>query len=134
MYKLIIKTEKDKEVIDITEKVNDFLKNERIGEGVVNLFLTHTTAALTTADLDPGGTELDYLEAFEKIIPKLNYRHPHNPSHMPDHILASLIGSSLSLPFLDNKLVLGIWQRVVLFEFDGPKKREIIISLINSSN
>jgi len=134
VYKLIIKTEKDKEVIDITEKVNDFLKNERIGEGVVNLFLTHTTAALTTADLDPGGTELDYLEAFEKIIPKLNYRHPHNPSHMPDHILASLIGSSLSLPFLDNKLVLGIWQRVVLFEFDGPKKREIIISLINSSN
>src|SRR5947207_12774152 len=55
---------------------------------------------LTTADLDPG-TDLDMLDAFEKLIPHLNYRHPHNPAHVPDHILASLIGPSLVLP-LEN--------------------------------
>jgi len=129
VFELTVKTKKNKEVIDITDRINDFLKEKKIKEGIVNLFLTHTTAALTTADLDPGGTDLDYLEALEKIVPNLNYRHPHNPRHMPDHILSSIIGTSISLPVFDNRLVLGVWQRVVLFEFDGPRQRQIIISL-----
>jgi secondary thiamine-phosphate synthase enzyme len=59
--------------------------------------------------------------------PKLNYRHPHDPSHVPDHILSTLIGTSLSVPVEDGKLRLGKWQRVVLFEFDGPQEREVVV-------
>ncbi|TSC54399.1 MAG: hypothetical protein LiPW16_48 [Microgenomates group bacterium LiPW_16] len=95
------------------------------------MFLTHTTAALTTADLDPG-TDLDILDAFWEMIPKLKYRHPHDPSHVPSHILSSLIGTSLTLPFENKKLVLGTWQRIVLIELDGPREREIVISLAAS--
>lgn len=123
MVELIIKTTKAKEVVDITDKIQEATKIEN---GVINLFLTHTTAALTTADLDPGGTDLDYLEALEKMVPKLNYRHPHDPEHMPDHILSSLIGTSLTLSVQNSKLVLGTWQRVVLIEFDGPRERRIL--------
>lgn len=126
---MTIKTTKQKEILDITEEINDELGRIKAKDGVCHLFLAHTTAALTTADLDPGGTDLDYLEALEKLIPKLQYRHPHDPNHMPDHILSSLIGASLTLPVKNGKLVLGTWQRVTLMEFDGPRERKILITI-----
>jgi len=124
-----IKTKKNKEIVDITEIINDFLKNEKKDNGLVYIFVLHTTCALTTADLDPG-TDLDMLDAFEKIIPQLKYRHPHNPSHVKDHIMSSIIGTHLILPFENKKLVLGTWQRVVLVELDGPREREIYLKII----
>lgn len=123
---LVVETKRQKEIVDITDLINDALE---IKNGLCNLFLLHTTAALTTADLDPG-TDLDMLDAFEKLIPKLNYRHPHDPSHVPDHILSSLIGTSLTIPAENGKLKLGTWQRVVLIELSGPKKREIVINYV----
>lgn len=129
MLRIIIKTQKKKEVIDITNKVNEEIEKLEIKEGVCNLFVTHTTCALTTADLDPG-TDQDYLDAFEKLIPKLEYRHPHDPQHTPDHILSSLIGTSITLPVGNGKLILGTWQRIVLIEFAGPQERQIVLNLI----
>lgn len=125
---LNIKTTKTKEVIDITQEVNNLIKESGKENGLINIFVTHTTSAVTTADLDPGGTNQDYLDAFLKIAPDLNYRHPHDPSHMPDHILSSMIGTSITLPFNNSKLSLGTWQKVILIEFNGPKDRKIIVT------
>lgn len=124
MRRLTIKTGKKREVLDITDEVESQLS----GSGLCHLLVLHTTAALTTAELDPG-TDLDMLDAFEAMIPKLRYRHPHNPAHVPDHILSALIGTSLSLPFAKGKLLLGTWQRVVLIELDGPRPRELALSI-----
>lgn len=129
MQQLSIKTHKKREVLDITDTVEDLLSAhypER--SGICSLLILHTTAALTTADLDPG-TDLDMLDAFEAMIPKLRYRHPHNPAHVPDHILSALIGTSVVLPFKNAKMILGIWQRVVLIELDGPRERELIATV-----
>jgi thiamine phosphate synthase YjbQ (UPF0047 family) len=68
------------------------------------------------------------LDAFEKIIPKLKYRHPHDPGHVADHILSSIIGVSLPIFFVKKVLILGNWQNIVLAELNGPKKRKIIYS------
>ena len=127
MEKIIIKTSKKKEIIDITGLVKDLVKKEDFRNGTVILFLTHTTAALTTADLDPG-TDLDMLDAYEALIPKLQYRHPHDPTHVPAHILSSLIGTSLTLLVENGEFILGAWQKIVLVEFDGPKDRKFAIS------
>ncbi|GIW66954.1 MAG: hypothetical protein KatS3mg095_0852 [Candidatus Parcubacteria bacterium] len=129
MTKIIIKTKKQKEVIDITDKVNEILVKQETENGLVFLFALHTTCALTTADLDPGADK-DYLTAFEKITPKGNYLHPHNPEHFPDHFLSSLVGTSLLFPFENKELILGTWQRVILIEFDGPREREIVVRVI----
>ena len=129
MQRTTVKTRKKREVLDITDTVEALLhKNHSQGPGIVNLFILHTTAALTTADLDPG-TDLDMLDAFEAMIPKLRYRHPHNPAHVPDHILSTLIGTSVALPFERGKLVLGTWQRIVLIELDGPHERNLTITV-----
>jgi secondary thiamine-phosphate synthase enzyme len=128
MQRVTVKTRKKREVLDITDLIEDRLVSSPMSTGVCNLLVLHTTAALTTADLDPG-TDLDLLDAFEAMVPKLRYRHPHNPAHVGDHIMSALIGTSVSLPFETKKLLLGTWQRVVLIELDGPREREIALSI-----
>ncbi len=129
MEKIIINTKDKKEIVDISEEIENILANKENKNGLVNVFIAHTTAALTCADLDPG-TDKDMLDAFSEIIPKLSYRHPHDPSHVGDHIMSSIIGSSVTIPYKNAKLILGTWQRVILVEFDGPKSRNIIIKVI----
>ena len=129
MNRLSVTTRKKREVLDITDLVEEQLGKNGSASGVCHLLILHTTAALTTADLDPG-TDLDMLDAFEAMIPKLRYRHPHDPAHVPDHILSALIGTSITLPFEKKKLLLGTWQRVVLVELDGPRERELALSIL----
>jgi secondary thiamine-phosphate synthase enzyme len=127
MKTLLISTNQKREIINITDKIQDLVTESKIENGICHLFVLHTTAALTIADLDPG-TDLDMLDAFEKIIPKLKYRHPHDPGHVADHILSSIIGVSLPIFFVKKVLILGNWQNIVLAELNGPKKRKIIYS------
>lgn len=103
MERLTIQTHQKREIIDITDEVQLALASKT---GVCHLTVLHTTAALTTADLDPG-TDLDMLDAFEALIPKLCYRHSHDASHVPDHILSALIGTSVMQPVEKGQLVLG---------------------------
>jgi secondary thiamine-phosphate synthase enzyme len=133
MHRLTIKTHKKREIVDITEQLESLLwKQYGDKTGVCQLSVLHTTAALTTADLDPG-TDLDMLDAFEHLIPKLQYRHPHNPEHVPDHVLSALIGTSLTLMLDRGLLLLGTWQRVVLIELDGPRERELVMAFVETS-
>jgi secondary thiamine-phosphate synthase enzyme len=122
-----VSTKRKREIVDVTELCRDQLAKPKVTTGVCHLFVLHTTAALTTADLDPG-TDLDLLDAFEAMVPKLKYRHPHNPAHVGDHILSSLIGTSACFPVKDGEPMLGAWQRIILVELDGPRKRDIVIT------
>lgn len=126
MRKFKVPTQRKREIVDITEQIEELLPD---ASGVCCLNVLHTTAALTTADLDPG-TDLDMLDAFEAMMPKLRYRHPHDPTHVPDHILSSLIGTAVTLPVQAGSLVLGTWQRVILVELDGPRERELVLNLL----
>lgn len=125
---LTVESTQNKEVIDITEKINNFISGQKISHGLVALFVTHTTAALTTSEVGEG-TEEDLLEVVQKIIPKINFRHGHNPAHAPDHMIGSIIGPSLTLPIEEGKLVLGIWQKAVLLEMNGPRTLNIICKI-----
>jgi secondary thiamine-phosphate synthase enzyme len=129
MPHLTIATHRKREIVDITGQVQKHLPG---ASGICCLNVLHTTAALTTADLDPG-TDLDMLDAFEAMMPKLRYRHPHNPEHVPDHILSALIGTALTLPVDSGSLVLGTWQRIILVELDGPRQRELTLHFLKSA-
>ncbi|NIT04566.1 YjbQ family protein [Candidatus Saccharibacteria bacterium] len=133
MEKITVTTKKPKEIIDITNEINRKLKSENASSGLCHLFASHTTCALTTADLDPG-TDQDMLDAFEEMVPKLPYHHPHNPSHVGDHIMSSVLGPSVTIPVENGQLVLGTWQRVVLIELYGPREREVIVSFLKEED
>jgi len=117
-------THKKREILDITGDIQKRLLAQSAGDGICFLNVLHTTAAITTADLDPG-TDLDMLDAWDAMVPHLHYRHPHNPAHMPDHILSALIGTSLTVPYSQRRLMLGTWQRIILVELDGPRTRQV---------
>ena len=127
MKTITITTKKKDEVVDITETVENLLQEMKAQSGICVVFVAHTTCALTTADLDPG-TDLDFLNALRRMLPHISYRHPHDPSHTPDHILSSILGPSLAIPYQDGQLLLGIWQRVILVELDGPRQRTLHVS------
>jgi len=124
IMELAISTQRNREVIDITDQVQNFVKPDSLA---LNIYAAHTTCAVTTADLDPG-TDLDLLDAVWEMIPKLKYRHPHNPAHVPAHLASSIIGPSVTIPVQDGKLVLGSWQRIILIELDGPRQRQLVVT------
>jgi secondary thiamine-phosphate synthase enzyme len=124
---ITVATKKKDQVIDITETIETRLRDAPGESGVCVVFAAHTTCALTTADLDPG-TDIDLLNALRRLLPQLSYRHPHDPSHTPDHILSSLIGPSVAIPYQNRRLMLGTWQRVILIELDGPRQRTVHMS------
>lgn len=120
---LTIKTKDNRQVVDITDQVQKMV--DKTAKAIV-VYVAHTTCAVTTADLDPG-TDLDLLDAVWGMIPKLKYRHPHDPSHVPAHLASSIIGPSITVPVADGKLVLGTWQRIILVELDGPRERDLAV-------
>jgi secondary thiamine-phosphate synthase enzyme len=127
MRTFTVTTREKDQVVDITDTVEGYLRDEKNADGLCSLFVAHTTCAITTADLDPG-TDLDLLETLRHLLPKVSYRHPHDPAHTPDHILSSLLGPSLIIPYAQRRLLLGTWQRAILVELDGPRQRVIHLS------
>jgi len=97
METLRIETKRLKQVVDLTEKVHTIIQKRHFKEGVCSLFLPHTTAALTTGEVGEG-TDEDLLEVAEQMIPKIRFRHAHDPSHAWSHMAASIFGASLHLP------------------------------------
>ncbi len=127
MRQLQVKTSSKNQVLDLTEQIQAELP--QAGSGAVLVLAAHTTCSITTADLDPG-TDPDFLNALRRLLPEMRYRHPHDPQHTPDHILASLIGPSVLIPFDRRRLMLGAWQRIVLVELDGPRERNVYLSFL----
>jgi secondary thiamine-phosphate synthase enzyme len=126
---LRISTGSLKEIVDLTERIQTLVRRAKMREGLCALFVTHTTAALTTGEIGEG-TEQDLLDVAEQIIPSIRFRHAHDPSHAWSHMAASILGPSLSLPVADGHLALGTWQSVMLVELDGPRERTVYVTLL----
>lgn len=126
---LQVSTERLKEVVDLTERVQSSITRAKMREGLCLLFVAHTTAALTTGEVGEG-TEQDLLDVVEQIIPSIRFRHAHDPSHAWSHMAASLLGPSLTVPVADGQLALGTWQSVLLIELDGPRERTVYLTLL----
>ncbi|MGD9730172.1 MAG: secondary thiamine-phosphate synthase enzyme YjbQ [Nitrospiraceae bacterium] len=124
-----VATTRAKEAVDLTDRVTDAIAAAGIQEGLCVLFVAHTTAALTTGEVGEG-TEEDLLEVVEQVIPRIRFRHAHNPSHAWSHMASSLLGPSLSIPVAQGRLTLGTWQSILLIELDGPRRRDVHMQLI----
>lgn len=125
--KLPITSQTKREAIDITDEIEQHLP---AGNGLAHIYAQHTTCAIATLDIDPGMKE-DFLDAITDFLPRKQWRHPHDNSyeHVSAHILGSIIGPSVSVPFQNGHLQLGMWQHVFLIELDGPRERKLIISI-----
>jgi secondary thiamine-phosphate synthase enzyme len=133
---LSLKTTKKFEISDITRNIIIVVTKSKITNGLVNVWVPHTTAGLIVNENDHDLWK-DILSAMMKIIPlKANYHHNAKYSHLSReqnahaHILSCIIKSSLSIPLKEGKMVLGTWQSILFFEFDGPRTRSLQIQIL----
>ncbi len=124
------------DIINITEKVQDRVERERFQQGLVSLFVSGSTAALTTMEYEPGLIQ-DLKDFLETTIPS-NRRYRHDDRWGDDngfsHLRASLLGPSLQIPVGAGKLQLGTWRQIVLLDFDNrPRRREILIQMMGET-
>jgi secondary thiamine-phosphate synthase enzyme len=121
------------DIHDVTGAVSSAVAASELTSGVVTLFVVGSTAALTTIEFEPGAVA-DFNRLFEEIAPRdAEYDHHQRwgDDNGSSHVRASLLGPSLTIPFVDEALSLGTWQQVVLVEFDTRgRKRDIVIQVV----
>ncbi|MDO8578863.1 MAG: secondary thiamine-phosphate synthase enzyme YjbQ [Dehalococcoidales bacterium] len=130
--RLSLQSKGNNDIIEITPHVERLLTETKLLAGSVTVFVTGSTAGITTIEHEPG-LLLDFKAAWERIVPE-NIDYEHNRAwedgNGHSHVRASLLGASLVVPFNDKKLVLGTWQQIVLVDFDNrPRSREVVVQV-----
>jgi len=131
--KISLQSKGDCDIIDITPRVEQQVAEADIKDGIVTVFVSGSTAGITTIELEPGLIS-DFKNMWERIIPtNIPYNHDRawDDGNGYSHVRASLLGASLIIPFNNKKLALGTWQQIVLIDFDNrPRSRQIILQVM----
>lgn len=130
MLEIALESSANKEMIDITMQVERKLREEALENGVLTLFVPHTTAALTINENADPDVQKDILGYIQKLVPK-NSGFSHAEGNSDAHILTSFFGSSLQVIVENGSLILGTWQSIFFCEFDGPRKRKVFFEFIS---
>ena len=126
-----IRTSQRAEFIDITDRIVQAVRESGISEGIVTVFVPHTTAAITINENADPSVVRDILMTLDQLVP-LNGRYTHSEGNSDGHIKASMMGSSVQIIVQDQHLALGTWQGVYFCEFDGPRSRKVWVKIVES--
>jgi secondary thiamine-phosphate synthase enzyme len=128
-----VSTRGDSEVLDITGNVTTVLAQHKFQEGLVTVFVSGSTASITTTEFEPG-LRKDIPEALERLAPRGGRYHHDETWHDGNgysHVRAAVMGPSLAIPFSHGELVLGTWQQIVLIDHDNrPRERTIVVQVM----
>ena len=127
-----VRSHQREELVEFTDQVAQKLRESGKRDGVVVLYVQHTTAGLTINENADPDVPRDMLLALRTLIPQHGMGFRHGEENSDAHIKASLTGPSVSVPFADGKLLLGRWQGIFLCEFDGGRERKVIMTVLES--
>ena len=128
-----ISTRGHTDIIDVTPQVRQVLDNTGLEEGQLTVFVSGSTAGVTTVEYEPGLLK-DLPEAMEKIAPTgASYHHgaTWGDGNGSAHVRAAMVGGSFTVPFSNGRLLLGTWQQIVIMDFDNrPCDRRIVVQMM----
>lgn len=127
METIKVRSTRREEMVEITVKVERLLPES--GEGICVLFTQHTTCGLTINENADPDVKHDMLLFLRELIPQYYKGFRHYEHNSDAHIKSSLMGSSVTVPFSNGKLLLGIWQGIYLCEFDGARERKVLMAI-----
>jgi secondary thiamine-phosphate synthase enzyme len=131
--KISLQTRGNCDIIDITPQVAEQLAGAEVTNGTVTIFITGSTAGVTTIEYESGLLS-DFQSMWERNVPRnINYNHDRawGEGNGYSHVRASLLGASLVVPFQNKRLTLGTWQQIVLVDFDNrPRSRQILLQIM----
>jgi len=127
-----IRTSRREEMLDVTRLVASAVEDSGLSGGAALVFCPHTTAAITiNENADPDVVD-DLVTGLQRVAPRsAGWRHREGNSD--GHLKSSLVGPSLLVPIEDGRLALGTWQGIFFCEFDGPRQRHFVVTVIAAS-
>ena len=128
-----VATTRREQFVDITEKVEGIVSEAGVSEGVVVVYCPHTTAGVTINENADPDVVTDLLTGLERLAPR-NAGWRHREGNSDGHLKASLIGSSVSVPIGGGRMTLGAWQGIYLGEFDGPRHRHVLLTVLEATS
>jgi len=130
--KISLESKGNCDIIDITPEVQQQLAETGISDGTVTLFISGSTAGLTTIEFEPGLIS-DFKKMWERNVPRdIPYEHDRawGDGNGHSHVRASVLGASLVIPFNDKRLALGTWQQIVVADFDNRARSRQIVAQV----
>lgn len=124
-----IKTFNKEELIEVTSLIKEEVKKNNMRNGLLTVFIPHTTAAVTINENADKDVRLDLVKSFNSFdFEKLDFRHIEGNSAA--HTKSSLVGTDIQLIIHEGKIMLGTWQGIFFCEFDGPRNRKFLMKFI----
>ena len=120
------------EMIDITGRVQAAVRQAGVSEGLVTVWVPHTTAGVTVNENADPDVVHDVLAQLEQMVPWRQPFFQHGEGNSAAHVKSSLVGCSTTICVAGGKLMLGTWQAVYFCEFDGPRQRQCIVTTIGN--
>jgi secondary thiamine-phosphate synthase enzyme len=129
MHTIKVRSHEREELVEFTGQVQQLLTASGEKEGIVVLYVQHTTAGLTVNENADPDVPRDMLHALRTLLPQHGMGFRHGEENSDAHIKASVVGSSVTIPFADGNLLLGRWQGIFLCEFDGARERKVLMMI-----
>jgi len=130
MERIEVKTRESIELIDITVKVKEVVKSAGVDSCICVIFTRHTTSGIIINE-NESGLKQDIVVILNELVPKgTGYRHDRIDNNAHSHLRAVLLGTSVTIPIDREELVLGTWQSIFFVECDGPRRREVCVTVV----
>lgn len=120
-----MRTTEREQILIVTQQANDALAKLTKGDGICTIVVPHTTCAISVNENADPDVPADLVKALRAMIPDVRFEHGEGNSDA--HLLSMMIGSSMSWPYRNGRLVLGTWQGVYFVELDGPRERKVTV-------
>ena len=130
-----VETRQPKQHVDVTDEVRTVVARSGVREGLCHVMVLHSTAAIVINETDDFSIGTDIVSALDRAVPAhAGWLHDRIDDNAHSHLKASLLGPSETLAIAGGELVLGAWQRIILMEFDGPRKRRVGVTILRRAS
>jgi secondary thiamine-phosphate synthase enzyme len=126
-----VHTQARQQIVDLTPQVQGHVARRQITEGMVILYVPHTTAAVTINENFDADVKHDLLEKLSTLVPKSETYYEHDEGNSDSHVKTALVGNTATVLIENSKLLLGPWQGVYFCEFDGPRERRVLMKIVD---
>ena len=124
-----VRTPQRDAMIDITSHVRQAIAESGVGEGMVTVYVPHTTAGVTVNENADPDVVHDILAALDVAVPWKQGFYRHGEGNSAAHVKSSMVGCNTSIPISGGRMTLGTWQAVFFCEFDGPRTRRVVVTV-----
>ena len=131
MTMIEVRTASRRQMVDVTGRLQEVVGEQGVSTGLCHVHVPHTTASVVVNESADPDVARDLLVAYEAMVPRVRFAHAEGNSDA--HLMATLLGSSITLPVEDGRLKLGTWQGVFFVELDGPRTRKLWVTVLEGS-